>query len=255
MTALVGSVFAAALLGSVHCAAMCGSFACLAGGGRHGAPGWRAAAAYHLGRLGSYLTLGGLAGLAGGGLDRAGAVAGLARPAASLAGLLLVVWGAASLASALGVRVPLLAVPPVLSRLIAAALRALPTDRPVRRALAIGALTAALPCGWLYAFVATAAATGDARTGAATMVAFWAGTVPLLASVGVGAQLALGPLRRHLPVLTAVVVILLGGLTVAGRFSPVPPAIAVAAPASSVGAPSSFAVPSFPSTHDHRTRP
>lgn len=220
MSALVGSVFVAALLGSVHCAAMCGSFACLAGGGGDGAPRGVVSAAYHLGRLGSYLALGLVAGLAGGGLDRAGAVAGLARPAAILAGLLLVLWGTASLAAALGVRVPLRTVPPGLSRLIATGVRALPPDRPVRRAFAIGALTAALPCGWLYAFVATAAATGDAATGALTMLVFWAGTVPLLAIVGLGAQRALGPFRRHLPALTAAIVMLLGGLTIAGRFTP-----------------------------------
>ena len=236
MLALVSSVFVAALLGSVHCAAMCGSFACLASGATVGLgpTPWRPAAAYHLGRLASYLALGALAGAAGAGLDRAGGlvgdIAGLARPAAVVAGVLLLLWGGASLASALGLRVPMLAVPPRLTQWLATAVRALPAERPVRRAAALGALTAALPCGWLYAFVATAAAAGGLQRGALTMLVFWMGTVPMLVTVGMGARWAFGPLRRHLPALTAVIVMFLGGLTIAGRLAP--PRVVTATPVS-----------------------
>jgi sulfite exporter TauE/SafE len=52
------------------------------------------------------------------------------------------------------------------------------------------------------------------------MAAFWTGTVPMMAAVGLGAQRLLGPARKHLPAFTAVVLVVLGSLTVAGRFAP-----------------------------------
>jgi sulfite exporter TauE/SafE len=219
---LVGAVFVAGLLGSAHCAGMCGSFACLAAGGdrSHGPARLRSTAAYNAGRLLAYATLGALAGAAGAGLDAAGEIAGLARPAAIVAGLLLVLWGLASLAAALGLHLPLLEVPPALATRVARAVRVVQDRPPVVRALAIGALSAALPCGWLYAFVATSAAAGSALGGATVMAAFWLGTVPLLAAVGLGAQRLLGRFRTRLPVVTASVLVLLGALTIAGRFTP-----------------------------------
>jgi sulfite exporter TauE/SafE len=217
--ALAGSVFVAGLLGSAHCAGMCGSFACLASGGdsSRGAHALRSSLAYNGGRFLSYITLGAIAGMAGAGLDRAGSVAGLARPAAVAAGVLLILWGLASLLSALGVRVPMLEIPPALATRIARAVRAVQDRPPAVRALSVGALSAALPCGWLYAFVATSTAAGSAFGGALVMAAFWAGTVPMMAAVGLGAQRLLGPFRRRLPLVTASVLVILGVLTVAGR--------------------------------------
>ena len=221
MTALALSVFVAALLGSVHCAGMCGSFACLASGGdaSHGRPALLSTAAYNAGRLLAYVTLGALAGTAGAGLDQLGAVAGFTRPAAIVAGVLLILWGLASLAATIGVRLPALAVPPALASRIARGVRAVQQRPPMVRGLAIGLLTAALPCGWLYAFVATSSAAGSALGGAVVMAAFWTGTVPMMAAVGLGAQRLLGPARKHLPAFTAVVLVVLGALTVAGRFA------------------------------------
>lgn len=220
MTTLVVSVLVAALLGSVHCAAMCGSFACLASGGdaSRGPAALRSTAAYNVGRLLAYVTLGAIAGMAGAGLDRAGAVAGFTRPAAIVAGTLLIIWGGATLLQVLGVRVPALAVPPALAGWLARGMRAVQDRPPATRGIVIGLLTAALPCGWLYAFVATSAAAGSAAAGATVMAAFWLGTVPMMAAIGLGAQRLLGPFRRRLPVVTALVLVALGALTVAGRF-------------------------------------
>lgn len=222
MFALASSVFVAGLLGSAHCAGMCGSFACLASGGdaSRGPAVLRSTAAYNVGRLLSYAALGALAGAAGAGLNAAGAIAGFARPAAIVAGVLLILWGLASLLAALGLRIPSLDVPPALATRVARAVRVVQDRPPTVRALAIGALSAALPCGWLYAFVATSAAAGSALGGATVMAAFWLGTVPLLAAVGLGAQRLLGRFRSRLPVVTASVLVILGVLTVAGRFSP-----------------------------------
>ncbi|MBK7905560.1 MAG: sulfite exporter TauE/SafE family protein [Gemmatimonadetes bacterium] len=233
MTALALSVFVAALLGSVHCAGMCGSFACLASGGdaSSGRSALRSTVTYNLGRLVSYAILGAVAGAAGAGLDQLGAVAGITRPAAIVAGVLLIMWGLATLLGTFGVRLPAVAVPPALASRIARGVRAVQQRPPAVRGLAIGMLTAALPCGWLYAFVATSAAAGSALGGAVVMAAFWIGTVPMMTAVGLGAQRLLGPARKHLPALTAAMLVVLGGLTVAGRFAPAAHAAGAAADA------------------------
>lgn len=220
MGALVASVFVASLLGSVHCAAMCGSFACLAtGGGAGDGRGVTASAVwYNAGRLLAYVTLGALAGAAGAGLNAIGSVAGAARPAAVTAGVLLMLWGTASLLAAAGVRVPSLRVPPSLSAGLSRGVRAVRSRPPVVRGLAVGVLTAALPCGWLYAFVATASSAGSAAGGALVMSVFWLGTLPMMMTVALGAQRLLGPARRRLPAVTAALLVLLGALTAAGRF-------------------------------------
>jgi hypothetical protein len=218
MIALFATVFFAALLGSVHCAGMCGGLACFVAGGA-GAD-VRATVAYSGGRLASYLALGALAGLAGDGFDRMGAIAGVARPAAIVAGFLMIVWGGASALAAAGVRMPSLRGPAGARDTVAAVMRAVRERSPAERGLVLGVLTPLLPCGWLYAFVATAAAAGTPLRGAAVMAAFWAGTVPMMASLGVGLQFATGPLRRRLPALTAAALVTIGLLTITGKFSP-----------------------------------
>jgi len=217
MTALLVSVLVASVLGSLHCAAMCGGLVCAVS-----VPGRALAsqAAWHAGRGAAYVVLGLAAGLLGRGLEQALAPWGLGRAAAVLAGVLLVVWGVGSLASALGWRrgAPVSVSP--FARPLGAALRAVRDWPPVVRGLAMGSLTGLLPCGWLWAFVASAAGTGAPLRGALVMAAFWLGTLPLLAALGFAAGRALSPLRQRLPVLTASAMVVVGLLTVAGRFQP-----------------------------------
>lgn len=218
------AVLAASLVGSPHCAGMCGGFVIFYSGGSAGADGrvrpgggGRAHAAYNGGRLVSYLSLGALAGAAGAGLDAAGRMAGFSRVAAVVAGVLMVGWGLARVAALRGVRVPLPGAlggaRTLLARLLAGA-RGRP---PVVRAAATGLLTTLLPCGWLYAFVVTAAGTGSAAGGALVMLAFWAGTLPMMVAVGVGARRLAGPLTSRLPMASAVLIVALGLLSIAGK--------------------------------------
>ena len=194
MIALVGTVLATSLVGSPHCAAMCG------------------------GRLLSYLALGAIAGGLGAGLDRLGAAAGLARVAAVASGSLMIVWGGVALLRAIGAPVPEPAAPGFAHRAMARALRAVHAQPPVARALVVGLVTTLLPCGFLYAYVAVAAGAGSPLAGALAMAAFWAGTVPVMAGLGLAAGRALGPLSRRLPVVTAAGLIVIGLFTVAGKF-------------------------------------
>jgi sulfite exporter TauE/SafE len=230
VSALVLSVLGASLLGSPHCAAMCGGFVCFFSGQDGRRPSALTHASYHAGRLAAYALLGFAAGMAGAGFDLAGRMAGFQRPAAVAAGLLMILWGGATLAAALGYARGAAAAPPAFRRLITRSIAALADRPPVVRALVVGLLTALLPCGWLYVFVATAAGTGSAAGGALVMAAFWAGTVPVLAGLGALAQRAAGPLRARLPVLTAAALVVLGLLTVAGRFQAPHAAHAGAAP-------------------------
>jgi hypothetical protein len=51
------------------------------------------------------------------------------------------------------------------------------------------------------------------------MAAFWLGTVPILAALGVGVQTLAGALGRRVPLVTALAIVALGLYTVAGRLS------------------------------------
>jgi sulfite exporter TauE/SafE len=91
---------------------------------------------------------------------------------------------------------------------------------PVLRAGVTGLLTTLLPCGWLYAFVATAGGTGSVSHAMLVMFVFWAGTLPMMLSIGNGAQRVFGPMRRKLPTLTAATVMILGLLSITGHLRP-----------------------------------
>jgi sulfite exporter TauE/SafE len=216
---LLAGVLIASLVGSIHCAAMCGGFVCAyAGAGApRGFANLPAHLAYNGGRLVSYVTLGLVAGAIGARVNDAGRFAGIGRGAAVLAGALMVVWATGTIAASLGVRVPGSLAPEWLQKRLGAIVVGIRDEPPVARAALTGLLTTLLPCGWLYTFVVTAGGTGSAIAGAATMFAFWLGTVPMLMTVGLGAQHVLGPFARRLPLAAATLVLVLGLLSIAGR--------------------------------------
>lgn len=213
MTALLGAVFIASLLGSMHCAGMCGAFLAFAvspPGVQPLAGRWRLIAAYNSGRLATYLALGAISGAVGAAVDLGGAAAGVQRIAAALAGTLMAAFGLVAILRLRSLRIPRLPVPRPLVRLAQRGHAAAAPWPPLTRSLATGLLTTLLPCGWLYAFAVTAAGTGDPTRGAATMAVFWAGTLPVMAGLGVAAQRATGALRKHLPMATSVLLVVVG---------------------------------------------
>jgi hypothetical protein len=226
VTALLLSVFGAALLGSAHCAAMCGAMACASADvSAQPRERFRASSAYHGARLAGYLILGALAGALGAGVDATVAMRGVIRPAALVAGVVLVVWGTLRALALTGVRIPRLRAAGFARSLVSPMLRGIANRRPVARAALLGAVAPLLPCGWLYAFVASAASTGSASNGALVMAAFWAGTVPALAAVTLGLHRALGPARRFLPFATALALVAVGSLTVVRALQAGPPEV------------------------------
>ena len=218
MLSLLSMVFVASLLGSLHCAGMCGPFVAFYAGtqGEAQRATW-AHLAYNGGRLVTYVALGGAAGAVGAALNLAGETANIARVAALLAGGLMVLWGAFSVAIALGVRLPAWSKWSGLERLLGAASRQVLRRPPIVRALALGLLTTFLPCGWLYAFVLAAASTASPLAGVLLMFFFWLGTVPVMLGMGFGIEQLSRLLGRHVRTATAMIVLVLGVLTLVGR--------------------------------------
>ena len=226
MIALLTTVFVASLLGSLHCVGMCGGFVAFYSGadGSGGSRRLLSHAAYSGGRLVAYSILGLAAGALGAALDLAGSLAGVQRIAAVAAGAVMIAWGIFALLQIGGVKIFKHGSTSRLAGWLRRGISLVGHRPPVVRAATVGLLSGVLPCGWLWAFVVTAAGTGSALGGVAVMAVFWAGTVPVLLALGLGAQVLSVPLRRHIPAVTAVILVALGLYAIIGR-----PATAIAA--------------------------
>jgi len=207
--ALAGTVLASSLLGSAHCAGMCGGLALAAIGPSEGARPARQVG-YHAGRLASYIAVGAAAGLAGQVVDDAGVLVGLQRVAAIAAGTMIALFGAAAIARALGARVPSAGVPRPLV-MLAQRVHGWTLRLPPRhRGVPIGLATPLLPCGWLYAFAAIAAASASPFIGGLIMSAFWLGTVPAVVLASNGARMAFARLGRAAPIVAGLAMVAVG---------------------------------------------
>jgi sulfite exporter TauE/SafE len=238
MTALVVGVFLASLLGSLHCAGMCGAFLAIAVNGI-GPDRPRQAPlqiAYHGGRLLTYMMLGVAAGAAGHLLDLTGTLAGVRPVAAALAGATLLAFGLFSLLRLYGYAPPHLPATAFVQRWLQAGHRRALDRPPVARAALIGLLTTLLPCGWLYAFVVTAAGTASPWRGGLTMAVFWVGTLPVMIALGATVRGFAGALGRRMPVITCVVLMGMGLFTLINRAQLDPGAIARRVAASTASA-------------------
>jgi uncharacterized protein len=89
---------------------------------------------------------------------------------------------------------------------------ALSTRRIVRGSVLgeylLGAALGFLPCGFLYAAIAAAAASARPLTGAATMVAFGLGTMPVLMVIGIAGHAAGRRWSRRVTVASPVLMVL-----------------------------------------------
>jgi len=193
-------VFLVGLLGSVHCAGMCGGIVAALSVPLQARAfpvpvrtvnayswEWPAAAshvvAYNAGRLASYATAGALAGGLAGGLQRVAGLPQLQLGALYAANLMLLALGLYLLDAWRGLawlerggRVLWRRVSPLLTKIG-------PFDSP-GRLFAAGALWGWLPCGMVYSVLVTAMLSGSALGGAAVMLAFGLGTLPMLAAIG-----------------------------------------------------------------------
>ncbi|PRP96596.1 hypothetical protein ENSA5_36720 [Enhygromyxa salina] len=228
----LAAVLGASLVGSLHCVGMCGGFVTAVSGAscdrRAGGPRELAPLLAYQGARGlAYLGLGAAAGLLGASLDASGAWLGVQRVAGPLMGLTLIAMAIASLWPKRSSQAPLTTLgasarrPNLVARLRLRLSEAVRTRGAVAGAAA-GLLSALLPCGWLWAYVAVAASTGSVVHGLLVMAAFWLGTVPALLGVGLLAGELGRRLGRHAPRITALAMLTLGALSLAGKLTPAP---------------------------------
>ncbi|MFV3130569.1 sulfite exporter TauE/SafE family protein [Niveispirillum sp. KHB5.9] len=188
---LAAAMFTTGMLGGLsHCVGMCGPFVLAQAGALSAVPGPALARArgsmllpYHLGRITTYAALGGLVAAGSGMVTRAAGVAWVLAAILALAALLFLRQGLVGLfprlASGTG------------GGWAEGVGRAL--TRPLRPLFArpggingylLGLALGLLPCGLVYAGLASAMGTGDPLSGMVMMAAFGAGTVPALMAVG-----------------------------------------------------------------------
>ncbi len=225
MLLLLTAVVTASLLGSMHCVGMCGPLAIWASGAGQQTPRRQlvtAAGLYHLGRLLTYALAGLIAGALGQLADVGGQALGIQLVAARLAGGIMIaagviklwqMWRLRSGKGAKQVNVKATSISGLLVKLRPYVMR-LPI---AARGLATGLLTALLPCGWLYLFALVAAGTGSMTMGPLVMAAFWVGTVPALVGLVAGSALLATRFRTVVPVVAAILLIVGGCYTAAGR--------------------------------------
>ena len=86
----------------------------------------------------------------------------------------------------------------------------------------IGLGSTLLPCGYLYAFVFTAAATGHPGKAALAMAAFWLGTLPALLGLGLLTRYCSQTFLYRLQNLTPILLIIFGILAITGKWTALP---------------------------------
>jgi sulfite exporter TauE/SafE len=193
---IVPALFATGLVGGfAHCAGMCGPFVLAQTAARAGEGptlqrlGAGLLPAYHLGRLTTYTALGALAGGLGATVLQ---VTGLRWVLAGMLGVAAFLFllqglkgvarfGSGTIGAGLAARYV---------ALVAPLLRGVEPERSPFGVYRVGVALGCLPCGFLYAALAAAAASGGALAGGMAMAAFALGTVPSLAAVGLVGALA-----------------------------------------------------------------
>ncbi len=192
-------VFLVGLAGSVHCVGMCGGIVGAFSMAPAGAPAFPVAVvtqaapraahgtlrtlAYNTGRIGSYALAGALAGGLAGGVRTLAGLSALRVGGYWMANLMLVLLGLYLMGAWAGLaRLEQLG-QGLWRRLRPLTSLMLPLDSPLKM-LALGALWGWLPCGMVYSVLLTAMLAGSAPAGAAVMLAFGLGTLPMLLALG-----------------------------------------------------------------------
>ena len=198
-------VFLVGLAGSVHCVGMCGGIVSAFSMAptptarspfpvavvTQAAPRFNDSAlrmaAYNTGRIGSYAMAGGLAGGLAGGVRTLAGLNALQTGAYWFANLMLVLLGLYLMGAWSGLaRIEQLG-QGLWRKLRPLTARIAPLDTPVKM-LALGALWGWLPCGMVYSVLLTAMLAGSAQAGAAVMLAFGLGTLPMLLALGAAGE-------------------------------------------------------------------
>jgi len=185
------SAWLAGVLGGAHCVAMCGGFlTALAGAPRPAAMPLLSARAlalrqlpYNLGRITTYVLLGGAFGAAGNTALAAADWLPLQRGLFVVANLFLLALAVAIAWKREGFA-PLQQAGATLFRRLAPAVRALATRDAIPARYALGLVWGLVPCALIYGVLPIALFAGGAVEGGAVMLAFGLGTLPNLMAAG-----------------------------------------------------------------------
>jgi uncharacterized protein len=211
--ALLVSAFFMGLFGGAHCVTMCGGVVSVLCSATPRALPRKTlyVLAYNAGRIAGYVSLG----------AAFGAIGSLSSGIFPLGGVRLALRGFAAVLM-LAVGLHLAGFPslvrsvealgaPLWRRIRPLAERLLPIRSPLR-AVVVGMLWGLLPCGLLYGALAIATSSGSAIGGGATMLAFGAGTLPVMLTMGAIAESVAVFARRPLVRRIAGAVVLAFGL-------------------------------------------
>ncbi|MYM22860.1 sulfite exporter TauE/SafE family protein [Duganella sp. FT135W] len=211
-------VFVVGLAGSIHCAGMCGGIVtALSTTARPHV------LAYNAGRIGSYMLAGALAGGLAGGARSMASMAGVQLSFYWLANAMLIALGLYLMNAWRGLAVLEQGGRALWRHIAPAAKTFMPADTAAK-AFALGTLWGWLPCGMVYSALATALLSGSAADGAAMMLAFGLGTLPMLIALGLlGARLQQAMQRRSVRIACGLLVLgfgVLGLARAAGGITP-----------------------------------
>ena len=205
----LAAVFVVGLLGSVHCVGMCGGIvgalalapprvrpgaAVIALHAADAQPAAARSAAYNAGRIASYAVAGALAGGMAGGASRVAALPMLQGAAYVLANLLLVALGLHLMDAWRGIA-RIEQAGRIVWRHMAPLLRRIGPPDTTGRMFVAGAVWGWLPCAMVYSVLVTAMLSGSAAGGAAVMLAFGLGTLPMMMALGMAGARLRGWLR------------------------------------------------------------
>ncbi len=207
--------------GSVHCVGMCGPLALsLPGGNQPRWQFWTERGLYNLGRAMTYTALGGVVGLAGQVVSLAGA-----QQALSVAvGVLFLLSAAVPWVSRQVTRLE--QAPSSFLQRVMAPIGTLYRRGGTGSLFVVGLLNGLLPCGFVYAGLATALTAGTVAASMLFMVGFGFGTFPAMLGVSLMGRLASSAwrtrLQRLVPVALGLVglLLILRGLGLGGMISP-----------------------------------
>jgi sulfite exporter TauE/SafE len=221
-------IFMIGLLGGVHCIGMCGGIVSAFSAASAPRPRFPVAVvaqpqpaqaaldgamrvlSYNAGRIASYMAAGAIAGGMAGAARGMSGVASLQVAGYWLANLMLVALGLYLMDAWRGLSALETAGSFVWRRLQPLTRFVLPIDSPAK-ALALGALWGWLPCGMVYSVLMTAMLTGSAQSGAAVMLAFGLGTLPLLLTMGfLGERIKAWSRRRSVRLAAGLLVLAFG---------------------------------------------
>jgi len=202
---ILPAAFLLGFVGSLHCAGMCGPLAlAMPAAGNSRSTFLMGRLAYNAGRVLTYCLLGVLFGVIGQSL----AIAGLQRWLSVTAGVAILGVFAAS--SRFAINTPFARTVGALKKQLADLLR----RRNLGSQFALGLLNGLLPCGLVYVACAGAAASGSWWTGSQFMLAFGAGTVPMMLGVGLLSRRLSLALRFKGQLLIPVSVVVMGLLLI-----------------------------------------